>query len=87
MRHMRIWQMVEDVVEDSIVTVNSAQCSLNPRPSIIIVVRNFGVCMLEVRDSHEPSVVHQVGNAIEKDEPGVAINIRGQVVKETNPYQ
>ena len=81
MRHVRVGNIVEDLVQDSVVSVNGSQSSPQPIPLGRIVVRQGRMRVLQVSDQHEETIDNQKRDSVEADHRGHSL--RGGVTEET----
>ena len=64
MGHMRVANVVEEVVQEAIGAIHCGQRSPQPIPLGVFVVWQLGVRVLQQRDGDQPAVHNQVWNNI-----------------------
>ena len=64
MGHMRVADVVEEVIQEAIGAIHRGQRSPQPIPLGVFVVRQLGVRVLQQRDGDQPAVHDQVWNYI-----------------------
>eukprot|EP00042_Codosiga_hollandica_P048048 m.531132 g.531132 ORF g.531132 m.531132 type:complete len:320 (+) comp57576_c0_seq3:110-1069(+) len=67
--HVGVADVVEDVVQEAVVAVDSAERALEPGPLVTAVMRNGRVRVLQVGDQHKPHVDNQIRHAVRLCDP------------------
>lgn len=84
MSNMCVADMMKDVIQNAIVSINRTQGSLKPVPLLSSVMRHSCVRVLQVGNKYQPKVHYEIRNDIDFRQPQNRINI-SQVTKETDP--
>lgn len=62
--HMRVCNVVEEIVQEAVGAVHSCKGAPEPVPLLIIVMGQLGVGVLQQGDGHQPVVDDQVWNDV-----------------------
>ena len=67
--YMAVREVVEHIVQDSIISVDCAQRALKPSPFLVGVVRYSDIGVLQVGDYHQPHVNIHKGYHVQTHQP------------------